>query len=491
MGTIQIQHLTFGYPDQETPLLSNLSVAFDASWHLGLVGRNGRGKTTLLHLLMGDLQPSQGTITTDLAFHYFPQPLPAQADTMTVSAVLLAISAAEPWQWQVEMQDLGLPLTILDQPFGTLSGGEQTKVLLAELFSAPAGFALIDEPTNHLDTQGRAQTARYLRQKQGFIVVSHDPGFLNDTTDHTLAIEKKQVALYQGSYGVWHREKTAADEREAAEQGQLKKEIKRLTVAERQRESWSNKTEAKVSASADRGFVSHRAAKMMRKAKNLERRNTTAIADKEALLKNVDEVEPLTVPYTPWREPVVLRANAVTVRLAERQLFQPVSFTLNRGDRLQIQGPNGIGKSSLIHALLGQLPTSAVQGAFQIPQGLSLAYLPQTFADPDKLLEAVGPDALKDQTILYWLHKMGMPRPRFLVPVSHWSMGEKKKLLLAAALQKPGNVLIWDEPTNYLDVDTRNQLLAGVQKSNATMIIIDHDREFTDTVCNRRLALVR
>jgi lincosamide and streptogramin A transport system ATP-binding/permease protein len=120
-----------------------------------------------------------------------------------------------------------------------------------------------------------------------------------------------------------------------------------------------------------------------------------------------------------------------------------------------------------------------------------LAYLPQTFADPDKLLEAVGPDALKDQTILYWLHKMGMPRPRFLVPVSHWSMGEKKKLLLAAALQKPGNVLIWDEPTNYLDVDTRNQLLAGVQKSNATMIIIDHDREFTDTVCNRRLALVR
>ncbi|MCI1784490.1 MAG: ATP-binding cassette domain-containing protein [Schleiferilactobacillus harbinensis] len=229
----------------------------------------------------------------------------------------------------------------------------------------------------------------------------------------------------------------------------------------------------------------------MRKAKNLERRNTTAIADKEALLKNVDEVEPLTVPYTPWREPVVLRANAVTVRLAERQLFQPVSFTLNRGDRLQIQGPNGIGKSSLIHALLGQLPTSAVQGAFQIPQGLNLAYLPQTFADPDKLLEAVGPDALKDQTILYWLHKMGMPRPRFLVPVSHWSMGEKKKLLLAAALQKPGNVLIWDEPTNYLDVDTRNQLLAGVQKSNATMIIIDHDREFTDTVCNRRLALVR
>ncbi|MCI1890984.1 MAG: ATP-binding cassette domain-containing protein [Schleiferilactobacillus harbinensis] len=491
MGTIQIQNLTFGYPDQETPLLSDLSVSFDARWHLGLVGRNGRGKTTLLHLLMGDLQASQGTITTDLTFHYFPQPLPTNADTMAVSDVLLAISAAEPWQWQVEMQDLGLPLTIMDQPFGTLSGGEQTKVLLAELFSAPDGFALIDEPTNHLDEQGRTQTARYLRQKQGFIVVSHDPSFLDDTTDHTLAIEKKQVSLYQGNYSVWHREKAVTDTREAEQQGTLKKEIKRLTVAERQREAWSNKTEAKVSAAADRGFVSHKSAKMMRKAKNIERRNTTAIADKEALLKNVDDVEPLSVPYTPWRESTVLRTNAVAVHLAGRQLFQPVSFVLQRGDRLQIQGPNGIGKSSLIHALLGQLPAIDVSGSFQVPQGVTFSYLPQTFADPDKLMTVVGPDALKDQMILYWLHKMGMPRPRFLVPVQKWSMGEKKKLLLAYALQRPGNVLIWDEPTNYLDVDTRDQLLAGVQKSDATMIIIDHDRQFTDAVCNRQLALIR
>ncbi|ERL65849.1 ribosomal protection-like ABC-F family protein [Schleiferilactobacillus shenzhenensis] len=489
MGTIQIQHLTFAYPDQETPLFKDFDLAFDAHWHLGLVGRNGRGKTTLLRLLMGELHGS-GTITTDLAFHYFPQPLPAAAATMPVTAVLTAISAAEPWQWQVEMQALGLSLDLLDQPYGTLSGGEQTKVLLAELFSAPAGFALIDEPTNHLDSQGRDQTARYLRQKDGFIVVSHDPAFLNATTDHTLAIERKQVALYQGNYAVWHREKTATDTLEAHQNAQLKKDIKELTFAERQREDWSAKTEKKAVGAA-KGFMSHRAAKMMRKAKNIERRADTAIAEKKTLLKNVDEIEPLTVPYTPWRTDQVLRVEQVTVTLGGRQLFQPVTFTLKRGDRLQIDGPNGIGKSSLIHALLGQLASTAVSGSFQIPQDLQLSYLPQTFADPVKLLQVVGADALKDQTILYWLHKMGMPRPRFLVPVSHWSMGEKKKLLLAHALQVPGNLLIWDEPTNYLDVDTRNQLLAGVQKSDATMIIIDHDRDFTKTVCNRHLVLVR
>ena len=483
MSTIAIQNLTFGYPDQTQPLLKQLSVSFDASWHLGLIGRNGRGKTTLLRLLLGALQPTQGAVTTDLAFHYFPQPLPAQAAAMTVSEVLLAISAAEPWQWQVEMQNLRLPLALMDQPFGTLSGGEQTKVMLAELFSAPTGFALIDEPTNHLDVQGRRQTARYLQHKQGFIVVSHDPAFLDTTTDHTLALERQGVALYQGSYQVWHQEKTAADTREAAEQGQWKREISRLTAAAQTRSTWAQKTNAQGPA------FSKQAARMMRKEKNIEHRSDTAIAAKQALLKNIEVIEPLTVPYTPWREDPVLRAETVTVQRHGRSLFQPVNFTLHQGERLQLQGPNGSGKTSLIQALLGQLPATALQGTYQIPAGVTFSYLPQTFADPAALMRFVGAAALHDQDILYWLHKMGLPRARFTVPVARWSMGEKKKLLLAASLQRSGNVLIWDEPTNYLDVDTRNQLLAGVQKSAATMIIVDHDAAFTQTICNAAIVL--
>ncbi|MFT8410542.1 MAG: ATP-binding cassette domain-containing protein [Schleiferilactobacillus perolens] len=485
MGTINIQRLTFGYPDQEKPLLKDLSVSFDASWHLGLVGRNGRGKTTLLRLLMGQLRGSQGAIATDLVFHYFPQPLPTNAAKLTVQAVLKTISVADPWQWQVEMQNLGLSLTVLDQPFGTLSGGEQTKVLLAELFSAPTGFALIDEPTNHLDTLGRQQTARYLHQKNGFIVVSHDPTFLDAVTDHTLALERQQVTLYQGSYYVWQHEKAAIDAQETAANRTLKHEITRLSAAAQTRETWAQKTNAQGPA------FSKQAARMMRKAKNIAHRNEHAIDAKRALLKNIDPIEPLTVPYVPWREEIVLRANHVSVVLGSRQLFQPISFTLRQGDRLQIQGPNGIGKSSLVHALLHQLPAKDVSGGFQVPQELAFSYLPQTFADPKKLLQVVGEEVLKDQMILYWLHKMGMPRARFTVPVTHWSMGEKKKLLLAHSLQQPGNVLIWDEPTNYLDVDTRNQLLAGVQKSTATMIIIDHDPAFTEAVCNHTIVLHR
>lgn len=182
MSTITLEHLTFGFDGQDQLLFNDASFNLDTGWNLGLVGRNGRGKTTLLRLLQGQL-PFTGHLTVPVPLHFFPQPI-ADETQLTLYA-MQAVSEAEQWQLERELNLLGVDPDVLWRPYETLSGGEQTKVRLALLFVDEAHFALIDEPTNHLDTAGREQVAAYLTQKRGFIVVSYDRHFLDTVTDHT------------------------------------------------------------------------------------------------------------------------------------------------------------------------------------------------------------------------------------------------------------------------------------------------------------------
>lgn len=192
MSTIQIKQLNFAY-DGQAPLFTNTTLDLDTNWHLGLVGRNGRGKTTLLRILQQAL-PYSGTVTVPLQLQYFPQTLDETQLTLTAAQ---AITDVAQWQLERELNLLHADPNILWRPFVDLSGGEQTKVRLALLFIQDNGVALIDEPTNHLDLRSRRQVAAYLQQKPGFIVVSHDRDFLDSITDHTLAIQRQQITLYQ------------------------------------------------------------------------------------------------------------------------------------------------------------------------------------------------------------------------------------------------------------------------------------------------------
>ena len=193
---IEIKQLSFGYDDKM--IFEDVSVTFNASWKLALVGRNGRGKTTLMRLLLGDL-PHAGRIQSDVNFVYFPQTITDK--TQLTKFVLDDLYDAEDWQIHRELNLLGLPEDILWRPFNTLSGGEQTKVLLAGLFLNEGNFPLIDEPTNHLDAASRAKIANYLkRRKSGYIVVSHDRHFLDEVSDHLLAIERNGLELLAANF---------------------------------------------------------------------------------------------------------------------------------------------------------------------------------------------------------------------------------------------------------------------------------------------------
>ena len=197
------------------------------------------GKTTFLKLLMGELF-YKGSITKPLPMAYFPFSID-HYDITTLNLLELLQPDFELWRLMKEMHPLEVGEEVLYRPFNTLSGGEQTKILLALLFAEEERFLLIDEPTNHLDSRGREVVAEYLNSKKGFILVSHDREFINDIADHILAIEKNKVVLQRGTYDTWEQNKNYEDQYELEKNQRLRKELRRLKQSAREVATWSDK----------------------------------------------------------------------------------------------------------------------------------------------------------------------------------------------------------------------------------------------------------
>ncbi|TGA95766.1 ABC-F type ribosomal protection protein [Sporolactobacillus shoreae] len=500
MGTLQIRNLTFRYTNMEKPLFDNVTLKIDESWRLGLIGRNGRGKTTLLRLLQNQLTYS-GTIETNLDFSYFPQPIqdPAQM-TLNVAADLGQVADYETWKIERELARLHVDSGVLYRPFNTLSPGEQTKVLLAGMFADDTHFQLIDEPTNHLDQMGRTTVADYLRQKTGFILVSHDRHFLNQIIDHVISIDRANIAVYSGNYETWYTAKTRQDTLEQRENDQLKSEIKRLEKTAQQKEQWSNKAERgkyaggkrKDSSDIDRGFVGHRAAKVMKRSVTLEKRTNNALNDKKKLLNNLEDMAALTLPYQEARTDQTLVTVAdLVLQHNQEALNQPLSFTVKTGDRIALIGPNGAGKSTLIHALLdGQQSPLIRSGSAHIHNGVRVSYLPQDFANLSGTIKNFASEhEVAFDMLLATLRKLGFERQLFNDRIENMSMGQKRKLALARSLCESAQLYIWDEPLNYLDVITREQVQQVISEVRPTLLLVDHDRDFVNAVTTMKIRL--
>lgn len=239
MSLIQVSNLSFSYEDSYDMIFENVSFQIDTDWKLGFTGRNGRGKTTFLKLLLGEYEYS-GSITASVKFDYFP--FPVEDMTMDTMGVIEGLGYEIPfWKIQKEINQLDLDDGILYREFGTLSNGERTKVLLAALFSQDNHFLLIDEPTNHLDREARMQVSRYLNTKKGFILVSHDRAFLDTCVDHILAVNKSGIEVQKGNFTDWYQNKQRKDQYELAENERLKKDIRRLGEAARKSRSWADR----------------------------------------------------------------------------------------------------------------------------------------------------------------------------------------------------------------------------------------------------------
>ncbi|AMV69861.1 ATPase component of ABC transporter with duplicated ATPase domain [Pediococcus damnosus] len=487
MSKIEIKNLTFGYETQGNLLFDHVNLNLDSNWKLGLIGRNGRGKTTFLNLLQNKLA-YQGTIIANLAFDYFPQTI-TNPNQLTFY-VLNDLGVDEQWKVERELNLLGTNPDILWRKFTSLSGGEQTKVLLASLFTQGFNFSLIDEPTNHLDIKARDQVAAYLKQKkQGFIVISHDRNFVNQVADHTLSIEKSNILMYQGNFATYEEQKKLSDIHEKMENAKLKKSITRLKQTAAEKAEWSRSKEGdkygnphKKGSGAvyDTGAIGARAARTMKRSLTLKRHMENDIHEKEKLLKNIEYIDPLTMNFQPSYHDRLLTVKKLTLQYQDtsQPLFEPISFDLKKGNCVGIVGPNGAGKSTLVRAILGDF-TGKINGEIVQPQHLTISYVRQSYDDNRGTLQQFAEQQhLNYQEFLNNLHKLGLERNVFTTKIEHMSMGQQKKVELAKSLSIPAELYLWDEPLNYLDIFNQEQLETLITSVKPSMLIIEHDREF-------------
>ena len=200
MAQISVNDLTFYYDGSFDNVFENVSFSIDTNWKLGFIGRNGKGKTTFLNLLMGKYD-YKGSISTNTVFDYFPYQLSEEQRNTSAAEFMEELKVGcESWRVICELAGLGEDAEILYRPFESLSPGERTKVLLAILFSGENDFLLIDEPTNHLDPEARECVKNYLASKKGFILVSHDRDLLDACIDHCLVLNRKSIEVQSGNF---------------------------------------------------------------------------------------------------------------------------------------------------------------------------------------------------------------------------------------------------------------------------------------------------
>ncbi|MCI8553898.1 MAG: ABC-F type ribosomal protection protein [Clostridiales bacterium] len=493
MSQIQLSHLTFQHDGSEALLFDDVSLQLDTGWRLGLIGRNGRGKTTLLKLLMGEYE-YRGTISASVDFAYFPYTAGQPQESALRVAENAAQGRAEEWEIQRELSLLALPQEVWDRPFFTLSPGEQTKVLLAALFPGENRFLLIDEPTNHLDQEARREVAAFLNRKKGFILVSHDRAFLDGCIDHVLSINRSDIELQRGNFSSWKENRDRQDQFEQARDEKLRGDICRLSEAARRAGAWSDQTERSkfgirhAGLRPDRGYIGHQSAKMMKRAKSIEARREKAVEEKRSLLQNRENAETLFLRPLACRSRLLAEAKNLTLLYPPRTVCGPLHFTVEAGDRIALIGRNGSGKTTLLRLLAGE--PIAYEGLLRMSGGLVLSTVSQEISVLSGGLETYAAEHRLEESLFFAvLRKLGFRRELFDCDMGHFSAGQKKKVLLARSLCEPAHLYLWDEPLNYVDVLSRIQMEELLCSSGATLLFVEHDAAFVRRVATKTVHL--
>jgi len=484
MSVIQINNLSFSYDGTYEDVFKNVSFNIDSDWKLGLISRNGRGKTTLLKLLMGKYE-HQGKVYSKLKFDYFPFDI-KDSSKSTIEVINELKLNYEYWRLVKEIKLLNLDENLLYQDFKSLSMGERTKVMLALLFIEDNNFLLIDEPTNHLDAAGRQIVSRYLNTKKGFILVSHDQSFLDNCIDHVLSINKVDITVTKGNFSTWQENKMHQDNFELAQNDKLKKEIKRLEEAAMQTAKWSDNVEATRIGThpGDRGRIGHLAAKMMKRSLNIQARRLRAVDEKSKLLKNIDRADDLKIGCTKYHSQFLIRINDLSINYGDRTIFQNLSLDIENGDRVALMGANGCGKTSLIKLILGE--NINYSGNIKVGSNLLISTVSQdTSYLKGNLKDYARYEGIDESLFKTILRKFGYTRSMFDKDIKNYSEGQKKQVLLAKSLSQKANIYIWDEPLNYIDILSRKQIEGLIAEYCPTMLFVEHDIVFVGKISTK------
>lgn len=546
MSQIMVSNLTFCYKGSYDNIFENVSLSIDTDWKLGFIGRNGKGKTTFLHLLQGKYE-YQGSISTTAVFDYFPYTVAREQEMMpAVELFELLRPDFELWRVLCELEQLALEPECLYRPFCTLSHGERTKVMLALLFSQEKFFLLIDEPTNHLDGAARQVVRDYLRKKKGFILVSHDRELLDACIDHVLVLNRDSIRVEKGNFSSWWDNKERQDNFNRAENEKHLREIGKLKKVADRTARWAEKNErTKIGfdptmehdrCKDTRAYIGAKTKKLQSRVRNTERRISDEIAEKEGLLKDIENpVQLKLMPMDFHKEVYVLAkdfglgyqtevcAKGVESIGAEDDegihiALQKFNFELRGGERVLLKGANGCGKSSFIRAVLDVAGYAEWQGAgdnqgekgkegiialerrskserflsgiLEVPSGIKISYVNQDTSFLKGSLSGFAAERELDESLLKaLLRQLDFERVQFGKRMEEYSEGQKKKVLLAASLLTPAHLYIWDEPLNFIDIFSRIQLEDLILKYQPTMLLVEHDFVFSGKVATRVVSM--
>ncbi|WP_027630374.1 ribosomal protection-like ABC-F family protein [Ruminiclostridium cellobioparum] len=495
MSLINVTNLTFAYDGSYDNIFENVSFQIDTDWKLGFTGRNGRGKTTFLNLLLGKYEYS-GKISAKVNFEYFPFEV-KNREINTIDVIEEICPDYVHWEVMRELSLLEVSDDVLYRPFSTLSNGEQTKVLLAALFLKENSFLLIDEPTNHLDMNARQIVSDYLKSKHGFILVSHDRAFLDNCVDHILSINKTNIEIQRGNFSSWWANKELQDNFELAENEKLKKDIQRLASAAKRTSDWSDRAEArkigfdptKTEKSAGRRpYEAAKAKKMMSRSKSIQERQQSAIEEKSRLLKNIENTEKLKISQLDYHSDRLAELDDVSIFYGEKTACRGVSFNIEKGDRIALSGRNGSGKSSLIKLICGE--DISYTGTFRRASQLKISYVSQDTSHLKGNLTGYARENDIDESLFKAiLRKLDFSRVQFEKDMSDFSGGQKKKVLIARSLCEKVHLHIWDEPLNFIDVLSRMQIEELLLEYTPTILFVEHDIEFRRNIAAKIVEL--
>lgn len=514
MSQINVSGLTFCYEGSYDNIFENTSFTIDTDWKLGFVGRNGKGKTTFLNLLLGKYE-YKGSIQTSVYFDYFPYDIPkGRMELPTIDILEYIQPDYELWKICVELEKLECDAEMLYRPYKTLSYGEQTKVMLAVLFSRNNCFLLIDEPTNHLDMETRKVVSKYLTSKKSFILVSHDRWLLDSCIDHVLVLNRNGITIEKGNFTSWWDNKQKNDNYEKSQDARLRKEIGKLEESARRSGEWADKVEGtKIGFDPvkehDRGvgtraYIGEKSKRMQKRRKSLENRQQQAISEKSQLLKNIEEVVDLKLMPLQHHKETYVNIKEFSISYAEKHVIQNFNMELKRGERVILRGKNGSGKSSIIEAILSSKGVDVIsgvhlskgettrrqEGMLGTPNGLRISYINQDTSylsgTMDDYIERINVDNSLFKAVL---RQLDFERVQFEKKLEDLSEGQKKKVLIAGSLLQQAHLYVWDEPLNYIDIFSRIQIEKMILKYQPTMLIVEHEQSFGDKVATRAVEI--
>lgn len=505
MAQISVNHLTFYYEGSFDNIFEDVSFSIDTNWKLGFIGRNGKGKTTFLNLLLAKYE-YKGSITGGVKFDYFPYQIkPEYLKECGVDLIEVFKPACEAWKVCCELDKLSMDSEVLYRPFETLSHGERTKVMLAILFSGENDFLLIDEPTNHLDKNSREIVKKYLASKKGFILVSHDRDLLDACIDHVLVLNRSSIEVQSGNFSSWWENKSKKDAFSQMENEKHLKEIIKLKKTSERTRQWADKSEGtKIGFDpvkendrciSTRAYIGAKTKKMQSRVKQMENRIDREIAEKEGLLQDIENPVDLKIfPMEHHKETLLtVKEYGLKYKDSTQSVFENLSFELKRGDRIFLNGSNGCGKSSLIKAILMHtkeeiLAKENIQenGLLEMASSLIISYINQdTSFLKGSIKDYCKEKDLDESLFCAILRQLDMERVQFEKNMEEYSEGQKKKVLVATSLLTPAHLYIWDEPLNYIDVFSRMQIEKLIKKYEPTMLIVEHDAKFREKISTK------